>query len=182
MRSHPKPDADEKQGSQRMEHRYLWSIQHKMTTFIWELPHLTVEMDWRWRHDLNWARFLMLLQRILLVSMGLSLGWRSCKHSCYGAIHHMYGEATNEVEKKCHLGCWWLPVFRKSWVAFDPKLILLFATKRNLTNVYQSAGTVLKRASVFQAQNELSEQVCAFSSTCQVVISGAVRTRWDSNS
>lgn len=38
-----------------------------------------------------------------------------------------------------HLVYRWLPVPRKSWVVFDPKFILLFATKTNLTNIYQSA-------------------------------------------
>ena len=46
---------------------------------MWELPHLTTELDWRWKAELDWARFSMLLQRILLVRLVLSLKWRRYK-------------------------------------------------------------------------------------------------------
>lgn len=137
----PKPDADEEQGSQS---GMQWTCDVTQNDcFNTGLPHLTTELDWRWKADLNWAGFLMLLQRILLVSLGLSLEWRRYKPSCFGAIHQCVRKTRcSEVEKKCHLGCWWRPVPSKSWVAFDPKLIQLLAIKEIWPTYIKLPGTV----------------------------------------
>lgn len=132
------------------------------------LPHLTTDLDWWWKADLNWAGFLILLQRILLVSLGLSLEWRRYKQLFWSNSSCVGISRCSEVKNKCHLGCWWFPVPSKSWVAFDPKLILLFAIKKIWPTYIKVPGTVLQKASFFKDKNVLSEQEYTFFSTCQV--------------
>lgn len=110
-------------------------------------PDLTTELDWRWKADLKWAGFLILLQRILLISLGLSLEWRRMLI----VVNILCLEKHYKVEKKCiRVMGGFLSLKNPGWSLILSWFCYL-QPKQIWPTFIKVPGTVMKRASFFKA-------------------------------